>query len=168
MQARPLTNTTEQWPVSKHGSKITASLRHNQCHACDREHTFQHACRSASNGCNGCIELGSGGGGGPREGGLGDARELAQQPGGDLPVDPWARKSGHFSRFSIRRHSAESSRMHRLHKTFPRWSSDWELGWHGSSFYGLSSALALGEVLASESDKSDSKGLRDAVETPSR
>ena len=39
-----------------------------------------------------------------------------------------------------------------LHKTVPRWSEGWELEWHGTSLYGISSCLAIGEVMPSEAD----------------
>ena len=40
------------------------------------------------------------------------------------------------------------------HKSVPRWSAGWQLEFHGTSLYGVSSALAVGEILPSESDNS--------------
>ena len=37
-----------------------------------------------------------------------------------------------------------------MHKTVPRWGPGWQLHYHGSNVYGVSSCLALGTVLASE------------------
>ena len=40
------------------------------------------------------------------------------------------------------------------HKSVPSWSAGWQLEFHGTSLYGVSSALAVGEILPSESDNS--------------
>ena len=39
-----------------------------------------------------------------------------------------------------------------LHKTVPRWKKGWKMEYHGTSLYGVSSAITIGEVFPSEPD----------------
>ena len=41
----------------------------------------------------------------------------------------------------------------RLHKTVPGWSAGWRVEYHGNTVYGVSSALACGEIFPSEADQ---------------
>lgn len=72
-------------------------------------------------------------------------------PGGDLPSCRPGEEEWRFFPLQVPPPVSEGlAEKLKLHKSVPRWSSGWVLEWHGSSLYGVSSALSIGEVLASE------------------
>ena len=45
------------------------------------------------------------------------------------------------------------------HKSVPRWGPGWQLQWHGTSVYGASQALCIGELFPSEADMACGRGV---------